>query len=123
MTSISVTFKLFIWAHNEFKKSDKIWGFAEVGSKHYSFWGKRGDVNGSGLKTLQFKRNDDSYYLMSYGKKKLNDYKKDYRSYSVDPGENNTYPEIERVYPGFVAHMRKTLMMARLSGTVKNEGS
>jgi predicted DNA-binding WGR domain protein len=117
-----VVFHFFGWFFDPEKNNDKIWGWAEVEGKLYNFWGRRGDA--ASMKRIKFKRHenkrwDSSYDLKDAAKGKE---KKGYKAVDVRTLDSEgNYTEVERVYPGFTAHMRKELMYGRLTGTVRGE--
>lgn len=121
MTNFSTDVKIlaFLWNYRPEKGNDKIWGYTSVNEKVYCFWGRRGtDLNS--LKAIKFKRaeHDD---IVPLERQEYVKCKKGYIAQSLDRLGDN-YPAIEKIYPGFVAHMRNQLMLARLSGSVIREG-
>lgn len=110
MVDTTVNIQMFLWCHIPEKNNDKIWGFAEVAGKYYCFWGRRGSAEA--LKAIKFKHDDNYLRLEDIGRHKM---RKQYKSISVEPSNGN-YPEIEKIYSGFVNHIRQELVFARLSG-------
>ena len=111
--------KFFGHYHDPAKNSDKIWGWILIEGKMYNFWGRR-DLTGDG-KSLKFKRHEGMtgrYDLTDLTNKKQ---RKGYRSISCERDGEDCYPAVEECYPNFVAHMKKQLMFARITGTVRNE--
>jgi predicted DNA-binding WGR domain protein len=106
----------FLWNLNHARKNDKIWGHVSFDGKSYQFWGRRA-TDESGLKRIRFKRNDDLAALKQLCDEKI---RKGYVAQDIGK-QDDEYPGIEKIYPGFVKHMRNELMMARLSGTVASD--
>ena len=116
MSGLSMVLGAFTWNLNAAQKNDKIWGYVTFEGKSYQFWGRRA-TGESGLKAIKFKRNDDLYNLSNLCMKKV---AKGYEHQDIKR-DGDEYPGIEKVYPGFIKHMRSQLMMARLSGSVMSE--
>jgi predicted DNA-binding WGR domain protein len=118
--SLKYDIKFFGWYNDPSVNSDKIWGWVELEGKLYNFWGRR-DSDGDG-KSLKFKRHESNWsgrhdlQALVRGKER-----KGYRGQPLVKNEEGNYPEIDKIYPNFAAHMKKQLMFARLTGTVKNE--
>lgn len=112
--------RFFGWFFDEEKRSDKVWGWIEIEGKLYNFWGRR-DNTGDG-KALKFKRHDANWDarhdLQALTSKKK---AKGYKEANLARDENGSYPAIDSIYPNFGAHMKRQLMYARLTGTVRNE--
>lgn len=120
-TKAKLEFHFFGWFFDAAKNNDKIWGWFEVEGKLYNFWGRRG--NEDAMKRVKFKRHENVRW---YGNSALSSTArskeaKGYKSISCQADSEGGYPEIERVYPGFLAHVRKELMYGRLTGTVRGE--
>lgn len=123
MSGVDYEIKFFGWAYNEAQNNDKIWGWVEVSGKLYNFWGRRAFDDG---KKLSFKRHDSTwgtYDLKELTRKKQHPggSKTPYRAIDLTRTSDGLYPAIEGVYKGFGAHFKKQLMLARLTGTVRNE--
>jgi len=118
--------KQFLWCLNEAENADKIWFFVEVGGKIYNGWGRRADLDADRGKKLTFKRWPGSYgdaQCRKKAKSKLfpSGRKTPYKAIPVNKDPDGNYPSIEAIYPNFVAHFKKQLMYARLTGTVMGE--
>jgi predicted DNA-binding WGR domain protein len=108
----------FAWNYDPEKNADKIWGIASIDDRFYSFWGKRGNTESS-LKAIKFLRADE-FELRSTLREKI---RKGYSLVGNSVNLQGEYPDIEKVYPGFVSHARQALMLAKLDGSVRREGS
>lgn len=118
--TVQYDIKFFGWMFNAAENNDKIWGWIEIEGKLYNFWGRRD--NGGDGKAIKFKRHDTGWdgrhdlQTLTRGKER-----KGYKAMSLQRAADGTYPAIDEIYPNFQAHMKKQLMFARLTGTVKNE--
>lgn len=121
---VDFAIKFFGHARDEEQNSDKIWGWVEIEGKLYNFWGRRGSEEKP--KSVSFKRNPNNYTgnraleALTYKKTHPGGKKVPYREVPLTRVDD-TYTEIEKVYPGFSTHFRKELMLHRLQGTVKAE--
>lgn len=117
---VNYDIKFFGWCHNPAKNNDKVWGWLEIEGKLYNFWGRR-DMDGDG-KALKFKRHDSNWggrhdvQALARAKER-----KGYKSITLEQDADGAYTSVDRIYPNFGAHLKKQLMFARLTGTVKNE--
>lgn len=120
-TKAKIVFHFFGWYFDATANNDKIWGWCDVEGKLYNFWGRRGtDVDS--MKRLKFKRNSAAWHGNHDLRRTANAKEsKGYRSIPVTMDAEGGFPEIEKVYPGFLAHIRKELMYGRLTGTVRGE--
>lgn len=118
MFKAQVELKFFGWENDPSVNADKIWGYALVEGKLYAFWGRRGSKQNpfKSIRFMRWQKHDSA--IEAKARDKL---RGGYREIGVEEDKEGNYPAVERVYPGFSAHMKKQLMMARLSGTVQGE--
>lgn len=113
-----IKFRFFGWCFDAAKNNDKIWGWFTIDDKVYNFWGPRGGEKLIKIKFKQFTKHksfwDNEYEVKKTQRQKLN---KDYRSIDVR-SENDILVEVEKIYPGFTAHLKKEMFIAKLSGTI-----
>jgi len=124
--NVEFEIKQFLWCLNEAENNDKIWGYVDVQGKIYNFWGRRADLDADRGKKLSFKRWPGSYGDHACRKKAQSKIrpsggKTPYKPIPVAKDADGNYPSIEAIYPNFVAHFKKQLMYARLTGTVLGE--
>ena len=116
MSDAELKFHFFGW--NNLNTSDKIWGWFTIGEKVYNFWGPRGGEKLIKIKFKQFtqytSRSDNEYEARKTQRNKVN---KGYRSIGVTV-EDDVLVDVEKIYPGFTAHLKKQMFIAKLSGTI-----
>jgi len=116
MADGEIQVRFFGWCHNPAKNNDKIWGWFTIGDKVYNFWGPRGEKK---LIKMTFKQFNDyhSFFENEYQvKKKMREkLNKGYQPVSVKV-EDDILVDVEKIYPGFTAHMKKLMFIAKLSG-------
>ena len=115
-----IEFRFFGWCFNPKLGNDKIWGWFTIGEKVYNFWGPRGDKKLTKLNFKEFSKfasfYDNEYEVKKTMRGKLN---KGYKSVSVAV-DNDVLVDVESIYPGFTAHMKKEMFIAKLSGTIRS---
>jgi hypothetical protein len=116
--------KAFLWYQDPkagVRGSDKIWGWVEVGDNLYNFWGRRADSEDQ-KKHLTFKLNDGKWGNYELTDKTRQKRAKGYREIPCTRHGDGEYPDIEKVYPNFVASFQRQLMFAKLSDNVRGTG-
>ncbi len=114
--STELQFRFFGWCTD--KGSDKIWGWFTIGDKVYNFWGPRGSQKLAKIKFKQFTEYTDFYSNEYEVKKKTREkINKNYRSINLTV-DNDVLVDVEKVYPGFTDHLKKSMFIAKLSGTI-----
>jgi predicted DNA-binding WGR domain protein len=116
--SAGIEVKFFGWNNDKTKNADKIWGWFKIGDKVYNFWGPRGEKK---LVSVRFKEFCDSsipdFNEVEAQEKEREKRRKGYNSVSVRI-ENDTLVEVEKIYPGFTDHLKKSMFIAKLSGNI-----
>lgn len=111
-----IQFRHFGWFKDG--TSDKIWGWFTIGDKVYNFWGPRGSQKLVKLKFKQFTKYSDTY-SNEYEVKRVTREKRNKGYRDVDlKVENDVLVEVEKIYPGFTDHLKKSMFIAKLSGTI-----
>lgn len=110
-----IDFRFFGW--NNEGTSDKIWGWFKIGDKVYNFWGPRGEKKLVKLNFKQFESHNSREHSMAYAKEQEKR-RKGYVSIPLTI-EDDSFVEIEKIYPGFSAHLKKQLLITKLSGFKK----
>lgn len=117
MSDIQV--KFFGWCKDDAKNNDKIWGYFVIGDKVYNFWGPRGETKLVKLKFKQFtKFSNFTNNVREVEKTMREKLSKGYARMSVAV-EDNVLVDIEKIYPGFTDHLKKSMFIAKLSGDIK----
>jgi len=108
-----IEFRFLGW--NNTNGSDKIWGWFTIGEKVYNFWGPRGEKKLVKLSFKQFPSQSFNHNISSARSKQQEKLRKGYKSISVAV-EDNMLVDVERIYPGFTDHLKKQMLIAKLSG-------
>lgn len=112
-----IQFRYFGW--NNTQGHDKIWGWFTIDDKVYNFWGPRGEKK---LVSVRFKAINDSKDFTANEwtakDKQREKSRKDYKSVPVTVADD-ILVEVEKIYPGFTSHLKKSMFIAKLSGTIK----
>lgn len=116
--STELEVKFFGWNNDKTKNADKIWGWFKVGDKVYNFWGPRGEKKLVNVRFKEFNEYANSNYNVTDAQTKEREKRrKGYNGISVRV-EDNMLVEVEKIYPGFTEHLKKSMFIAKLSGTI-----
>jgi hypothetical protein len=113
------TIRGYLWCQDSKagkRGSDKIWGWAEVEGRLYSFWGRR--ATSDDKKFLTFQLHEGRWVEGELDDKSRAKVKSRGYARVSCAREGDQYPEIEKIYPNFVKSFQKQLMFAKLADRV-----
>ncbi len=120
ITENAIEIRVFLRCCTPQTESDKIWGLVEIDGASYNFWGCWANPSSTANRQVLVKRLINTETSRDVAELTRRKTRQSYQEIDCSRTADGDYPELERLYAGFVESLWINLKLAHFGNTIRS---